>query len=432
MVLVPWVIVAFVEVRWGGRWNLDLHVYRDAAHALLAGGRPFATRFTVHRLYFTYPPFALLAMTPLAILPWPAVATAWWWLNSAALVYMLCSLLRGSRPRGQAIGLAIGLGGIGTLALEPLRSNIDYGQINVLLMAMVVVDVTRPRSRWRGALVGLAGAAKLTPLLFLAYYAVRGDWRSCRRGILTFTAASVAAGAVLPSASTSYWLHQLCQTGRIGNIAFVSNQSWEGVLHRAPFGARWPVAALALLLDAGTFLIGMPLVARLTRMGRSTDALLALAIVGLLVSPISWTHHWVWVVLAPMVLLERGRLDRAAWAPALVCLVALSAPYWWSLAGAGGALANDSLALAGAAFLVDWWVLTTKAPLHFEGGDGARASGLPAPGGERRGRLRPSRQMIHVDADRASRFVLTSVGGRGRGDRRGRWWHVSHPRAPRR
>ena len=165
-----WMFIAFYLVHWGWRWDLDLEVYRAAGHSLHAGSDPYLAVFTNSRLPFTYPPFALLLLSPLSLGRTGIVEAGWWVVNAAALVAILYLALRsalGTDAR-RAFALAGALGGAATMALEPLRSNMDYGQINLLIMLLVMVDITRVRAPWRGLLVGIAYMVRVWIKAFFA------------------------------------------------------------------------------------------------------------------------------------------------------------------------------------------------------------------------------------------------------------------------
>lgn len=366
-----WAAVAFYLAHWGTDWALDLRVYRAAGHSLYSGGHPYSEQFTVHQLAFTYPPFALLVLSPLSVGPLPAMKALWWFLNEAALVALIevvVARLFSLSPR-RALLVAAATAAVGTLALEPLRSNLDYGQINVLLMVLVVLDVLKVRGPGRGVLCGIAAAIKLTPLVYLAFFLVERDLRSTARGIVTFFGLSALSWIVLPSGSSRYWLHEAFSPSRTGHPGLVSNQSWYGIVHRVPFHA----GAAGVALWAGAFVITVALgvlAARwLIALGRPVDALVALTMTELLISPISWSHHWSWVILAPPLVVKRWRSDRAlGTALGVLMVLALAAPYWWSVHGWPGALLADSLTLGGAALLV---VLARRARVEI------RAAGRP-------------------------------------------------------
>jgi len=357
-----WLLVAAYMLRWGASWNLDLRVYRAAGQALFHHGAPYSSVFTASRLQFTYPPFALVVLSPLSLGPLRLVEVIWWLVNASALTgvcYLAVTTVTTERGR-RAVAVAATVAGVSVLALEPLRSNMDYGQINVLLMCAVLFDVLRMPAGRRGVLTGLAAAVKLTPLVYLAYFVIRGDRTSFVRGVVTFGAAVAVGFAVLPGASAHFWAHQVFDAGRAGPIGFVSNQSWNGVLHRAPFHGDAAITSLLIALDVVTLASSLWLSSRLSRSGRPLAAVFALALAELLISPISWTHHWSWLVLVPFLLLEKRR--EAAVVRALMAVVlalAVVAPYWWLTRGWSGATAADSLAIGGAVLLFVWVAAST-------------------------------------------------------------------------
>jgi alpha-1,2-mannosyltransferase len=379
---VVWLVSAGVMFHFGAHWHLDLRVYRSAGHALFHGGRPFKDVFTESHLPFTYPPFALLVLSPLSLGRLGVIEALWWLASSAALVFTLYRLLMVDTgetpqnpgaapatlsppapaalgmPKQRALAVAALLGAAATLALEPVRSNMDYAQINLFLMLLVVVDLTAKQSKrpwWRGCLIGLAGAVKLTPLLYLAAFMVQRDWRSLARGVGTFVVATGLSWLILPSDSALYWFHEATNADRTGPIAIVSNQSWNGLLHRPPFHWGHLTTVLWVILVIATLACGVFLAARLMAENRTVETIMALSLTELLVSPVSWTHHWSWVAIAPIAAVSLWRVHRAV-ARLLVVLVALAvaAPYLWIQHGPLSYVAGNALVLMGAAVLVVW------------------------------------------------------------------------------
>jgi alpha-1,2-mannosyltransferase len=350
-----WAFVGFYLFHWGAHWALDLRVYRAAGRSLYHGGKPYSSFFTASRLPFTYPPFALLTLSPLSVGPLGLIKALWWAINEAALIAILYLVIdRATAVTGRkALLLAFAGGAAATMAFEPLRSNLDYGQINLLLMAMVLVDILAIKGRGRGILVGVAAAIKLTPLLYVAYFLLERDRRAAYRGAATFVGLTGLSWLILPSESTLYWFHEAFTPSRTGPVGSVSNQSWNGVLHRAPFHSGSPTVAIWVTASVVTLLLGVIAARSLISQYRPVEALLVLALTELLVSPISWSHHWSWVVIAPVVLITRWRSGR--WlvaALATLVIVAIAEPYWWSVHGWLGDLLNDSLTLCGAGALL--------------------------------------------------------------------------------
>lgn len=347
---------------WWPHWQLiDLHVYMGAAHNLLIDRMPYDVGYPPVHLDATYPPFGLLVISPLSVLPFTGVAVIWLVANwlvltavvSAVFVDVAPQRRFGADPRWRWALSAV-LVSIAVVVMEPVRSDFSFGQINILLMGLVALDCIRPRNRLRGVALGVAAAVKFTPLIFVVLLVVRRDWRAVARTGVTFLAVTGAAWILRPAASARYFLQFRGQAALIGPPSYVSNQSWSGILarlhlHSPTWGVLW---VLLCLVTVGVLVTALwPLV----RHGNRTRATLLTALAGLLIAPISWTHHWVWVALAPVLLLATD-LPRSL-RRMLVCWVAVSvlAPYWWwtngVLLGPLSPVLNDSLALVGAATL---------------------------------------------------------------------------------
>ena len=352
-----WVVSAAYMIRFGAGWHLDLRVYRAAGHALYHGGSPFDEVFTPARLPFTYTPFALLVLSPLSVGALWLVESLWWGISAAGLVVASALMIRSAFeiPPRRAWAIAALTAGVATLAVEPVRSNFDFGQINVVLMLMVVADLTWVRGRSRGVLVGLAAAVKLTPLIYLAYFAVGRQWRSLLRGVGALVVATALSWAVLPSGSARYWFHEFFDAKRTGPLGIVSNQSWNGMVHRAPFDGSHLGTVVWLVLSVATLAVGVVLTRWLVGAGRAAEAVLVLALTEVLVSPVSWTHHWSWLALAPIVVVSVARVHRSV-AVALGVLVGLAVgtPYLWLRHGVVGEVASNTLVLGAAVVLVVW------------------------------------------------------------------------------
>jgi len=360
---VVWLASAAYMVHFGSSWHLDLRVYRAAGDALRHGGSPFTTDFTSDRLPFTYTPFALLVLSLLSFGALGLMEGFWWLLSAVCLVatavLMITSAFAVPTRRAWAIGGL--LCGVATLALEPVRSNFDYGQINVILMVMVVADLTLVRPRWRGGLIGLAAAIKLTPLIFLFYFVVAREWRSLARGISIFAGVTLVSWAILPSDSARYWFHEVSDAARTGPLGTVSNQSWNGLVHRPPFNGDHVGTAVWVVLSLATLAGGVTLTRWLVAGSRTVEVVMVLALTEVVVSPVSWTHHWSWLALAPIVAASVWSVHRSV-GIALLALVGLAvvAPYLWIRHSPASYVASNSLVLGGAVVLVIWFVAEAR------------------------------------------------------------------------
>ena len=197
-----------------------------------------------------------------------------------------------------------------TIWLEPIKSNFAFGQINVVLMTLVIADCVPRRTPWpRGLLLGLGIALKLTPAVFLLYFLLRRDRRAVVTSLASIAAATLAGFALAWHDSWQYWTHTVRNTDRIGSASLNTNQNMAGTLARLGLSDHAAVPAVGgrcLLVLALTVWAAR----RVLRAGEPVMAVICVALFGLVVSPVSWSHHWVWVlptVLVTAVLAWRRR-----------------------------------------------------------------------------------------------------------------------------
>lgn len=321
---------------------IDLMVYRAEGATVRAGGDLYALRATAAHLPTTYPPFAALLFTPLPLLDTAllrALATAG---NLALLVvFVRLSLKLVGHARGETVWWVAAP----AVWCEPVWTTVRYGQINLLLAVLVLWDLTRRpeggSDRWTGVGLGLAAAVKLTPALFPVFLLATGvvarlrggrgePWlRHARGAAVAFAGATLLAAAVLPYDSWRFWTRTLFRASRVGHAEDTANQALRGVLarllHTPEPGALWMtcVAVVAVL--------GLAVAVRAELRGQRAWAVCVCAVTALLISPVSWTHHWVWCVPLVLLLWTRGR--RAAALGTL--LVFCSYAPWWVPHGTG-------------------------------------------------------------------------------------------------
>ncbi|WP_020416155.1 glycosyltransferase 87 family protein [Amycolatopsis sp. ATCC 39116] len=300
---------------------LDLHVYRTGGFAWRTGAALYEPGFAAlvpgMPLPFTYPPFAAILFAPVELLPWHVAKFAISLASAAALaVTTTITARRLIADRAAADALGMSVAALWAL-FEPARQTIGFGQINLILMALVAADCLLPRTRWpRGLLVGVAAAIKLTPAVFVLLFLLRGRYRATATAVASFAACGLAALLLAPRDSAQYWLHTLFDPERIGGLAYAFNQNIQAVLVRLLPASTllWAVLAAAV----------MALAAAAARRARDdVTALLAIAAGGLLASPVSWSHHWVWVLPAAVAVLVRA----PRWTPVL--LVFVVGPHSW-------------------------------------------------------------------------------------------------------
>jgi alpha-1,2-mannosyltransferase len=233
------------------RHFFDLGVYRGAVrYWLLDGGDLYDFRYQHTQYGFTYPPFAALVFSPLAAMSWPVAIAAGVVVNAAAVVLLLRWHLAPMLRRFSWTPCVLAF--LAVIVFEPARDTFSFGQVNLVLLALVCLDLqglTRGR-RWAGMGIGLATAIKLTPAVFIGYLLVTRRFRVAAVSAGTTAAVSALAVLVAPDASRTYWTSALWDTDRVGNLAYVSNQSLRGVVARLDGAAGWWLAAVVIMLAA--------------------------------------------------------------------------------------------------------------------------------------------------------------------------------------
>lgn len=335
--------VAWLAVKEFGRPYVffDLKIYHGAVAYWAGGGSLYDYLDPDVPLGFTYPPFAALAMLPMAHLSMIDAA----WINVfaslGALAIVLAALIKpiadrcGWRTPWFAVALAVPMAAV----LEPMRESLGYGQVNILLFGLIMADLVALRwsSRrrparpvwldrfgplapvadrflaggWAGVGIGLATSIKLTPALFIVYFLVSRQWRPARTAILTTLGVTLIGFVFARKESVDYFTDVVFQTNRVGQADMTPNQSLAGLLARLydVFSAPtllWITFTLVLLV------VGLSRAAHAHGEG---DELTAFTLVGLtanIVSPISWSHHLVFVIPAIIVLLDAAIRRRAA------------------------------------------------------------------------------------------------------------------------
>lgn len=288
----------------------DFGVYRGAAATVL-NGDPLYDYAAAMQLLFTYPPIAALLLTPLALLPTAVSAAVWTLLSVLAMEAVIWSVLGPLGVRNPAARLRwTAITTLVMLPLAPVTFNLWIGQINTILLALVVLDLVGVTGRFRGIGLGIAAGIKLTPLIFIPYLLFTRSRRVAGTATLTFGATILAGFLVLPRDSARYWFTELWDFTRVTKIpgdevALTLNASIRGVLdklHVPNAGTVW------LVLAALVGLAGLAVAIRTSRRGHELAGLLACAITGLLISPVSWIFHWVWCV--PLLMLWAVRAWR--------------------------------------------------------------------------------------------------------------------------
>ncbi len=306
--LAPVLLLASVAARlaWtylvpNGTNFVDLHVYLGGAAALDHPGTLYSYVYSEQTpdfpLPFTYPPFAALVFHPLSRLPFPVVAVCWQ-IGIIAAVYGVVRMAQrfigvagGPYRRMAMLWTAVGIW------IEPSRSTFDYGQINVFLVLAVLWAAHSSRWWASGLLVGLAAGIKLTPAVAGLYLLGMRRWAAAAFAAVVFAGTVALSIAVIGEQARYYFTDLLGDASRVGPIGTSFNQSWRGgvsriVGHDAGYG---PVVLAGVAVTALLAVLAWRALGRDGEQDR-LGSLLVIEIFGLLISPISWTHHWIWVL----------------------------------------------------------------------------------------------------------------------------------------
>lgn len=347
-------IAALLWVRWssfdGHNW-VDFDTYARGGLAILRGESLYD--INSNGLPFTYSPFAAGLFTSMTLVP---IEVARWLFTVGSLACYVAIIVVCTRSAriGWLLGTVVGAAG---LTFEPLFTNIDLGQIDLYLILLVILDCLVVPARHRGWLIGLAAGIKIVPIVFVLYLALKRDWSAVWRTAAGFAVSVLCGVLVAPGDSWRFWSGGLMDVSRFGaGVALrADNQSLSAELIRLSHDVTPPVAARIGLSVVALLVAG--LVAKRQLEGeRPLDAVVALGLGSLLASPVSWTHHWLWVVPLLVVTVSR-RWWISSWALGVVFLVGPSGfvpmgnflelhHNWWQV------IVSASYVLVGIAMLV--------------------------------------------------------------------------------
>jgi alpha-1,2-mannosyltransferase len=329
--------------------HIDGEVYQLGAKAWVAGHDLYfnlpATQSGL-QLPFIYPPFAAIVFSPLALVSKNTAISAIMivtHLSLLATLYMVLSTSAFLRAhRGKVLLITAAVLPLATIT-EPVMETITYAQINIVLMAMAAVDClwrtegSRKLPYPRGLLIGLAAGVKLTPLVFLLFLLLRKDYRAILVSLATFVGTALLGLVLAFDDSRQYWLHEMFASGNVGfgnkypgNASiYAGNQSLHSLLSKLQVPQPWLTIVFGVLamVVLGLTVAGM---AHALRQNEVPLAVTLNGVMGLLVSPISWTHHWVWAIPA-LVLLLGTAFSRRDWPLLLATTLAAGFFVMWPI-----------------------------------------------------------------------------------------------------
>ncbi len=328
--------------------QVDFDVYLMGAKQVFTG-RLYTTYLFFPRVPFTYPPIAALLFTPFTLVSRVTGQVIWAVISTILLIAFLRTSLRAVRPLWKKDDLVLWslILALPTMALNPVNLTFEFGQINILLALLVLADLTgdhfvkaRTIPIPRGVMTGIAAALKLTPLIFVPFLFATKQIRAGCVALITFCACGIVMLVAAPSEAWSYWTRYVFDAHRVGGVIYISNQSLRSTIYRFNHG-RPPEDLLVVLL----LLVGIIGVCTAVWAYRSSSPLLGVllcAVTGLLVSPITWAHHFVWIV--PIILWLALAHDRPAFGRIWATLAAVW--FWdgpiWRIPHGNGVEIHDS------------------------------------------------------------------------------------------
>ncbi len=344
----------------------DLEVYLLAGRRFGEGATLYGEHFgraLPTPLPYTYPPMWAAVMALVAWLPWRAVDVAWTLVDLALLVWVVRisyarSLDRLRERRWIAWACLIAVCGL----TAPVLSVFDLGQLGIVLMALVLADaLPRTRRLPRGVLVGIATAIKLLPGVFVLYWAITKRWRAAAIASATAVGLWALTALVRPSVSSTYWFQIAIHPERAGDASDVFNQSLNGMLQRIGQGAMSSSTAVWAVVAVAVLVVGLLRAREAHVAGDELAAVSIVALAGVLISPISWVHHAVWIVPVTGVLLGDGRARGRwiAWGGTMLLFLA-DVPLW----GRAGVPLGPLRVVAENAFVLAMLVLLVLLPIE--------------------------------------------------------------------
>jgi alpha-1,2-mannosyltransferase len=322
-------------------WSmLDLRIYLWGGSFARHSQDPYLRTYLPHSLHFTYTPMAagIFALLDVMSLPLVKVLVVAGSIASLVGVLWLTWGALGRERSSARLGATLATAAV-ALWIEPVRQTLSFGQVNLVLMLIIVADLCMPDTRWwKGVGVGLAAGFKLTPLIFIPYLLLTRRFRAAAVSAATFAVTVLGSFVLLPRAAHHYWIDGLfINPNRLGNVHYVANQSLYGALLRL-IGAATTARPYQLLAEVVVGVTGLVLAAWASRRGQEIVGVLVCALTGLLVSPVSWSHHWVWVAPMLVVLVDfasrppslaaAASWRRACWLGAAAMVAVFSGVLW--------------------------------------------------------------------------------------------------------
>lgn len=284
-------------------WNkFDLLAYYNAGRDVIEGRDVYLTGRTYFN--FLYTPFSALLFSFMAML---TVESAKVLITILSLVAFVLSLwvtwgLLGYKntPRLSATLLSSSL----LLWTEPIQQTINFGQINLILLVVILLGFSGSKI-WNGIGIGLATSIKLTPAIFIVYLLVTRRYQAAIAAVTVCLLTTIIGYLFLPTESQRYWSGVFMDTSRVGDVMLIGHQSLNGTISRltGSIDTAKPYWYLAVTIVG---ILGISIASYVSKRGNEIYGLLLCAITGLLISPFSWSHHWVWIAVLFVFLIHQS------------------------------------------------------------------------------------------------------------------------------
>ncbi len=277
---------------------------------------------------FPNPPIMPVTFYPIWLLPPVAGALVWFTIKvglaATALLFCLRMVRLGDRPVPSWVQAMVVL-----LSLRPIMSDLHHGSNNIFILFLVTSTLMAWRKGYdvlAGLILGFAIAFKVTPGLFLVYFAYKRSWRTVGStligmGLFFLVVPSVFLGPDMNAQCLATWWSTIINPYVDGDVVGQQeiNQSMVGVLTRfltetkggdGPYAQKlhvnivsWnTVVVVKMIKVLSVALLGLLAWLCRTRTTRRDDprlfgefSLIVLAM--LFVSERSWKHHFVTLLL---------------------------------------------------------------------------------------------------------------------------------------
>jgi alpha-1,2-mannosyltransferase len=321
-------VIAVTVFVWSRR-QVDLGTYlMGGAHAFSSD--LYRVQYPITHLGFTYPPFPALLFAPFAHLPLRLVTVSFTWISLGALFGLVAVSLRattGNLCRRSVVWWSLVFMTPAVL-LGPVRETLGFGQVNLVLALAVVADILLTLPIPKGVLVGLAAAVKITPFLLIPYLFLTGRRRAGWTALAAFASAAAVAAVASPRASWTYWSHDAWFASRAGSLPYIANQGMIGVVDRLRHHSLSTGATFAIVVAVSA--VGLAVATFTYRRSWMILGFIVMEATESLASPVSWDHHFVWIiVLIAWLALGSDGPARGLWWAAAVALAFWAAPIWW-------------------------------------------------------------------------------------------------------